>query len=113
MNPGTSQFNAQFPDVEEVMNSKSYLAAYQKAHGNYAANWAEWPACRECGQLNPEMRFQLSIRNFCDADFSTACCGSATYDWKYVVGTRRTTSRLVLLRGKELKQRGIWSAMAM
>jgi len=81
---------------------------------NYAANWGVHPACNGCGKLYPEMVFTPSIRDFCDSSYTTRCCDAGTYDWRFVVGTRKGKVNLtVRSRVAAIEKRGVWAAMGM
>lgn len=107
-----SQFNAQFPDVEEVMESKlkPFLIDY----------------CVKCKDSRP-MTFLSHEREY-DWDGSSCAvavlrCGWCKRELLQIMGfhskrvwrmvKREPQPLRVILRGKELKQRGIWSAMSM
>lgn len=92
----------------------NYLTLWRENRGWYSPRFAVHPACCECGRLYPEMVFEPAILDYCDSSYTTRCCDAGTYDWKFVVGTRKGKTNLtVRSRAAVLQKRGVWAALSM
>lgn len=90
------------------------LTLWRENRGWYWPRYTVYPACRECQRLFPEMVFAMSIWNFCESSYTTRCCDCGTYDWKFVVGTRRGKVNLtVRSRVAAVQERGVWCCLGM